>query len=701
MSSDQTTAGLKRVLAASFTWCFDETCQSSANTHLLVTRTYVPLEAGNAIAISYTWGEFDRRDVPIGHDESGNEVALNLGCEWSASEFIDKIASMGYDLTPTDTAMPFWIDQLCIPQDDEAIIRATLAAIPKIFYTFDAVALLPGSPCKCLRENLEAYGRHQRSDFSQAESDRLSIMWAEKMALCVNSTSFCSYFERVWTRQEMLYTRKMHLQWTGSETSRCVFPSAGDENIMLGLLGLNDDNTDLDHLEQKAMEAERDLAPFARQVYQRAVSTEITNTHALAKVKLKHDKAWHNTVLAFEDFLSKNIPRTYGRYYAIDTLCRFLLGEPLEFIHGGSRDAVISEEDRLRKFASRLSGVGWVQRSATRPRDYVLAVWIDCPRYVVPKEYATMSLLNLMEDAILQLERNFGMTVPVTAFAGLFGSPRQSAFWQPTHYLPDLEVQHTRHVYGPVVSDCPLLPIAKPAAVSLNVYNPRLGRSKNTMPFVDFVDGKTAVEILDFVRHIVGRWSNATMERIESARQFEFCEPVEGFRAGVKTVLLMSHPTMQGAMPPAIAGLPLAETLITQTILPMISQDFGHFYRIVFDLVCEALGLSLNVDRFRESLCLVVYAAEHPAIGICRQEQRHGELETREEEDPINRITICRDIVGPGSGHTLLEAVKRSSEGESLPTYVCVGIWVPQSITPWQHVSGTITDETVQNALII
>ncbi len=308
---------------------------------------------------------------------------------------------MGYDLSPSDTTMPFWIDQLCIPQDDEAIIRATLAAIPLIFHTFDTVALLPGSPCKCLRESLEAYGKHQRSESSQAESDKLSIMWAQKMGLCVNSTSFCSYFERVWTRQEMLYTRKMHVQWTGSETSRCVFPAASDEDIMLGLLGLGGHDADLGHLEEKAMEAERDLAPFALQVYQKAFATEITYNHALAKVKLKHDKSWHNAVLAFEDFLSRDIPRTYGRYYAIDTLCRFLLGEPLEFIHGGSREAVMSEEQRLRKFASQLSGVGWVQRSATRPRDYVLAVWIDCPRYVVPKEYTAMSLPDLLEDAIL------------------------------------------------------------------------------------------------------------------------------------------------------------------------------------------------------------------------------------------------------------------------------------------------------------
>ena len=142
---------------------------------------------------------------------------------------------MAYTLTPTEKAMPFWIDQLCIPQDNEAVIRATLAAIPLIFNVFDAVALLPGYPCKCLRESIEQYGQHQLSNSSQEELDRLSMEWAQKMGLCVNSISFCSYFERVWTRQEMMYTRKMHVEWTGSEASRCVVPSARESDIVSNL----------------------------------------------------------------------------------------------------------------------------------------------------------------------------------------------------------------------------------------------------------------------------------------------------------------------------------------------------------------------------------------------------------------------------------------------------------------------------------
>jgi hypothetical protein len=44
----------------------------------------VELEKSKAIAISYTWGEFERRYVDIGHvsQRSNNPVRMELGHEW-------------------------------------------------------------------------------------------------------------------------------------------------------------------------------------------------------------------------------------------------------------------------------------------------------------------------------------------------------------------------------------------------------------------------------------------------------------------------------------------------------------------------------------------------------------------------------------------------------------------------------------------
>jgi hypothetical protein len=132
------------VLVAHVTWCCDGDCQFSDHTHLVISTSYAPLETGNAVAISYTWGEFDRHEVSLGHDPDGRQISIVLGCEWDEADYINKLADMAHSLSPSATATPFWVDQLCIPQDNDAVIRATLAAIPQIFYTFEAVTLLPG-----------------------------------------------------------------------------------------------------------------------------------------------------------------------------------------------------------------------------------------------------------------------------------------------------------------------------------------------------------------------------------------------------------------------------------------------------------------------------------------------------------------------------------------------------------------------------
>jgi hypothetical protein len=260
------------------------------------------------------------------------------------------------------------------------------------------------------------------------------------------------------------------------------------------------------------------------------------------KVKLKHDKAWHNSVLAFEDFLSRDVARTHERYFAIEALCQFIMGTPLEIINNDSQSSVLSESQKLRKFASQLSGVGWVQRRATRERDYVLAVWIDCPKYTVPEGYATMPLSHLLEDAILPLERNFRVTIPVLAVAGLFGCVRPSIFWRPTWYLPMQEVTHTQHAYGLIIPELAFHPISDSLGLPLNVYRPGMGRAKHKMLFTDFIHGKAPGQIVGFLQSIVKEWPNTTMERIQSGRKTEFENPLEGLSASVKNILLMSHP---------------------------------------------------------------------------------------------------------------------------------------------------------------
>jgi len=83
--------------------------------------------------------------------------------------------------------------------------------------------------------------------------------------------------------------------------------------------------------------------------------------------------------------------------------------------------------------------------------------------------------------------------------------------------------------------------MASSGAIPLNIYRPNLGRSKNLVTFTEVVRGKTLVQVLGLVRDIVSRWPAATKERITSQRLAELQSPLEGLRAEVKSVLLMSH----------------------------------------------------------------------------------------------------------------------------------------------------------------
>ncbi|KAG9569029.1 hypothetical protein KCU71_g2591, partial [Aureobasidium melanogenum] len=92
-------------------------------------------------------------------------------------------------------------------------------------------------------------------------------------------------------------------------------------------------------------------------------------------------------------------------------------------------------------------------RATSQPRDYVLAVWPDCPGYKVPEEKSgesPMSLAELLEDAITQMEKNFGFSIAVSIPAGILGSDDCTGLWRPKRYLNEVQVTMASDVYGMV-----------------------------------------------------------------------------------------------------------------------------------------------------------------------------------------------------------------------------------------------------------
>jgi hypothetical protein len=63
---------------AKLDFCYEDGCSFSDKLHLAAKLERVELEKSHAVAISYTWGEFDRRDVDIGHfSQRSNAVAFS------------------------------------------------------------------------------------------------------------------------------------------------------------------------------------------------------------------------------------------------------------------------------------------------------------------------------------------------------------------------------------------------------------------------------------------------------------------------------------------------------------------------------------------------------------------------------------------------------------------------------------------------
>ncbi|KAG9844093.1 hypothetical protein KCU98_g7256, partial [Aureobasidium melanogenum] len=111
------------------------------------------------------------------------------------------------------------------------------------------------------------------------------------------------------------------------------------------------------------------------------------------------------------------------------------------------------EQIHIRRFLHQLERMRFSSREATQARDLVVAVWVDCPKYLLPETYKHTSLPHLLDDAVAQLERNYGISLVTSIPRGLFGAVEQPFFWRPsTHLQRQPAVQNIKQVYGAILS---------------------------------------------------------------------------------------------------------------------------------------------------------------------------------------------------------------------------------------------------------
>lgn len=204
---------------ATFKYCTDDRCAFSKDKHLLVEEEVVEIERDKAVALSYTWGDFDRHDIPIGHGKNHAPIILNLGKEWVVSDLIDRLQEICL------RGKGCWIDQICVPQKDDQI-RETLAAIPTIYKTLDVVILLPSAPCKCFYQAADLVAKvwecmNILTSEAERHGEELRIHKIVSEGIvqrdCLNILPWNSWLQRLWTRQELMYSSKVLVSYASKK----------------------------------------------------------------------------------------------------------------------------------------------------------------------------------------------------------------------------------------------------------------------------------------------------------------------------------------------------------------------------------------------------------------------------------------------------------------------------------------------------
>ena len=144
-----------------FSWC---SCGSETHPaeHIKVKTFKRPVEPGQAVALSYGFGDFDRQKHLFGHVDGveSEAVILEFGGEWEIGGLLSALVAL------SETHGAVWLDQLSIPQDP-ASITLHLQNMPQIFGGFEVVILLPNAPCSCLQAAFDSW----TSEGSHADED--------------------------------------------------------------------------------------------------------------------------------------------------------------------------------------------------------------------------------------------------------------------------------------------------------------------------------------------------------------------------------------------------------------------------------------------------------------------------------------------------------------------------------------------------
>ena len=378
---------------ARFIFCEDVDC-ILPGPHLLVHTATCSLMQGNAKAISYAWGASNREQRCLGHYAGGALASIELGEEWIVHDVVRTLVRIS---SMTDTGY-CWMDQFCVNQSDDAELGHTLARIPEIFRKFDVVVVFPGGVCSCWLDDYNRFHGSKMVGDEDAES--------YEAISCPRNQVFAHWLSRLWTRQELQFSSSIQAYWT-------------------------------------AKPLKHDRGEWTKQLCNGEYVDDLRTRMEYAVIE--SCSAWLGAANAISNWL---INRSGSTDNLNQYITEFITGAPLK---GQKQSSDI--QWRIKTFFEALREISRFDKQTKQAQDLVLAVWIDPPGYIIPRNCKRLSLEKLLEDASEQLVSSQSIFASVmypcvTLPAGLFGVQTCTALWRPLLYALAGPLHGTGQVYG-------------------------------------------------------------------------------------------------------------------------------------------------------------------------------------------------------------------------------------------------------------
>ncbi|KAL9052496.1 MAG: hypothetical protein Q9162_005352 [Coniocarpon cinnabarinum] len=587
--------------------CFDAsfrpTLHGMRNTHL-AKLVLTNLEQGAAKAISYAWGEFDRQKRFLGHFEHGKEMRMELGIEWSLPDlqktFIGLCEGDG-DLQDESNITPLWIDQICIDQDNTEEVRSTLNDIPHIYSTFELRVLLPGAACKCFWDapSNGKYGHVAR--------------W--ELHGCTNLLAVWSWSTRLWTRQELMYARRVQVVWNEPTTKECT-KTSDLPNLFRGSASYLDRSRPLvaqfwlQKLHAQGQDPDDTFAygkdPLSAEYFETDLDRRLSmKTLGIVRNVDETVRKWHDKHhVTMQHHMSRREDKV------LKLFSMFICGETLTARTWNRRVPSMLERTWELKivavwvFMFDLKDLLVQERYATKPADYVLSVWVDCPDYEVPHQFRQMTMASLLENALHQLRYNHGMALTACLPAACFRQSDAPLLWEPRHYLEESEVRSIADVYR-ACSPAHAMQSAMIIGFAVEFYaSPEILSN-----FINALDGEQAFV---FLWDVCASWdlalsnhtflSGRTHAMTSQSRELRFLSLLWAHVTNVEGICEYSPSEVYQSMVNMFGEIPDCKTW-------------------AFNLTCTALGIRPSVAQ-RKGLKLMV-----PMLGLTRFDlEKHPNL---------------------------------------------------------------------------